>query len=255
VRFALLGDPVAHSRSPAIHAAALRACGIAGIYTARRVDVAGLYAAVAEVRAGALSGANVTMPFKRTAAAAADRLTADAAAAGSVNTLACEAGEVVGDSTDVTGLRDVWLRRGLPDGGPVLVLGSGGAAAAALVALQGRDVRVAARRTAAAAGLTASLGIGSAYPWGEPLPGAAVVNATPLGMEGEALPGGVVAGAVALVDLAYGPEPTPAVREALAASIPVADGIDVLVAQAARSFTRWTRHPAPLEVMEAAARS
>lgn len=255
MRLVLLGDPVSQSRSPAIHTAALAACGIEGIYTARRVDVAGLYRAVAEVRAGALDGANVTMPHKRAAAAAADRLTADAAAAGSANTLLRRSGEVAGDSTDVAGIRDVWERRGLPSDAPVLVLGSGGAAAAVLVALAGRDLRVAARRGAGAAEVVARAGFGGVLAWGTPVPGAVVVNATPLGMSGEPLPAGIVESAAGMVDLAYGAEETPAVRAARSAGLPVADGIDVLVAQAARSFEAWTGTPAPRRVMEAAARA
>ena len=254
MRLVLLGDPVSHSRSPSIHRAALAACGIAGTYTARRVDAAGVYRAAAEVRAGTLSGANVTMPHKTVAAGAADRLTRAAAAAHSVNTLLARDGEVVGESTDVGALTDVWGRRGLPGDVPVLVLGAGGAAAAAVVALRGRKVLVSARREAAAAALAAAHPGAVPHPWGAPATGAVVVNATPLGMDGEALPEGVMAAASGLVDLAYGPDPTPAVREAGRRNLPAADGIDVLVAQAARSFRLWTGREAPLAVMEAAAR-
>ena len=105
MRLVLLGDPVGHSRSPAIHRAALAAAGIEGRYEARRVDAAGVYRACAEIRAGDLAGANVTMPHKRTAAAAADRLAPEAARCGAVNTLVAEDGEVVGHNTDVGGLR------------------------------------------------------------------------------------------------------------------------------------------------------
>jgi len=92
-------------------------------------------------------------------------------------------------------------------------------------------------------------------PWGTGWAGAVVVNATPLGMEGESLPGGILDGAVGLIDMAYGAEPTPAVEHARRRGIPVADGLDVLVAQAAISFTWWTGVPAPIEVMRAAARN
>lgn len=249
MRLCLLGDPVAHSRSPAIHAAALAAVGIAGSYEARRVDGAGLAAAIAELRAGSLDGANVTMPHKTPAHRACEALDDDAARAGAVNTLAVRDGRLQGWNTDVAGMRD--LLAALPSA-PVLVLGAGGAAAAAIVAASG-SVRVSARspqRTAALAGVTGA----EPHPWGEPWPGAVVVNATPLGMHGEDLPSGVLRGAAGLLDLAYGPQETPAVRRARADGLPCADGVEALVAQAAVSFTLWTGVPAPRPVMVAAAR-
>jgi len=82
-----------------------------------------------------------------------------------------------------------------------------------------------------------------------------VVNATPLGMQGEELPPGVIEAAGGLIDLPYGTEPTPAVALARRRGLPVADGLDLLVAQAALSFELWAGGPAPLAVMEAAART
>ncbi|NIS28680.1 MAG: quinate/shikimate dehydrogenase, partial [Actinobacteria bacterium] len=76
-----------HSRSPAIHTAALAALGIDGIYEARQTDAAGVVAAVAEMRSGGLDGANVTMPLKRAALDAADSASVEAIRAGAVNTL------------------------------------------------------------------------------------------------------------------------------------------------------------------------
>ncbi|MGH8875321.1 MAG: shikimate dehydrogenase, partial [Acidimicrobiia bacterium] len=105
LRLVLLGDPVAHSRSPAIHRAALDALGIAGTYEARQVDAAEMSEAVDEIRRVDLDGANVTLPHKSMAARLADRLAPSALRAGSVNTLVREAEAVVGYSTDVDGLR------------------------------------------------------------------------------------------------------------------------------------------------------
>lgn len=256
MRLVLLGDPVAHSRSPAIQRAALAAAGILGSYEARRADAAGVYRTCAEIRAGTLQGANVTMPHKAVAAAAADRLAPAAARCGAVNTLVGEQGEVVGHNTDVGGLLAVWQRAGMPAGAPVLLLGGGGAAAAALVALAGARPAVATRRPGAGQALAEALGVAATgVPWGEPLAGAVVVNATPLGMQGEELPPGVVESAGGLIDLAYGPEPTSAVVLARRRGLPVADGLDVLVAQAALSFELWVGRPAPMAVMEAAART
>jgi len=255
VRLVLLGDPVAHSRSPAILRAALAAAGIEGIYEARRVDATGVYRACAEIRSGSLRGANVTMPHKRVAAAAADRLTATAGRCGAVNTLVGEAGEVVGENTDAGGLLLARERAGILPGLPVLLLGGGGAAAAALVAFAGSDLAVATRRAGAGVALAASLGVvASGLAWGRPRPGAVLVNATPLGMHGEPLPPGLVEEAVGLIDLPYGPDPTPATVAARGRGLPVADGLDHLVAQAALSFELWTGVEAPLAVMGAVAR-
>ncbi len=255
MRLVLLGDPVAHSRSPAIQRAALAAAGLPGLYEARRVDEAGLYRAVAEIRAGYLRGANVTMPHKRAAAVAADGVSAVAARCAAVNTLVREGAEVVGHNTDVGGLRAAWERAGLPAEGPVLVLGAGGAAVAALVALEGREIAIATRRAGAGGALAAAVGVRAAeIPWGRARPGAVVVNATPVGMEGESLPPGVVEESAGLVDLPYGSGPTPAAAAARRGGLRVVDGLDHLVAQAALSFELWTGIPASRAAMQAAIR-
>lgn len=254
LRLALLGDPVGHSRSPLIHAAALAALGMPGEYEARRTDEAGVRAAVDEMRRGALDGANVTMPLKRAALDAVDSASLEAIRAGAVNTLVLRSGAVTGENTDVGGIGDVVERGGFPPDTPVLVLGAGGAAAAAVLAFEDRAPAVSARRRDAAAVLAESTGVTvEAIGWGIGVPGAIVVNATPLGMGGEHIPRPVLEQASGLVDLAYGPEATPAAAWARG-RIPLADGLDVLVAQAARSFTLWTGTPAPIDVMERAAR-
>lgn len=247
MRLVLLGDPVEHSLSPAIQRAALDSTSLPGTYAARRVDEEGLRNAVEEIRRGDLDGANVTMPHKRAAADLCDRLTGDAGRAGAANTLVRVDGAVIGHNTDLAGIRDAWHARGLPGDVPVLVLGAGGAAAAALLALEDRRLSVSARRAGAGAGLAGRLGVDAReHPWGHGLPGAAVVNATPIGMHAEKLPDGVVTDACAILDMAYGPTETPAVRLLRSRGLPVADGADMLLAQAAASFRIWTgRSPDP----------
>lgn len=254
MRLVLLGDPVAHSRSPAIHAAALAALGLAGTYEARRVGVEGVAVAVDEIRSGALDGANVTMPLKPDALDAVDEASLEAVRAGAVNTLVLHNGAVRGENTDIGGLRDVWAAARMPDA-PVLILGAGGGAGAALVALEGREIFVSARRSEAADRLVGASGVrATPVAWERPVLGAVVINATPLGMSGEPLPGAVLEAAAGLIDLTYGSVRTPAVRWATG-RVPAADGIDHLVAQAARSFTLWTGLAAPVATMVAAARS
>lgn len=254
MRLALLGDPVARSRSPAIHLAALRSLGIPGSYEARRVDAAGLEEALAEIGDGTLDGVNVTMPLKRVALAAAGDASTLATRAGAVNTVSRRAGVVFGDNTDVAGIRDAWQRSELPDDVPVLVLGSGGAAAAALLAKEGSELLIASRRQGGGELLATRLGVAvTGVDWGSVVEGAVVVNATPLGMSGETLPPGIIEACAGLFDMAYGASPTTSVRQA--GQRPVVDGLDMLVAQAARSFEIWTGVPAPVEVMAVAARS
>ncbi len=253
MRLALLGDPVARSRSPAIHLAALRALRISGSYEARRVDAAGLEEAVVEVGDGTLDGLNVTMPLKGAALAAVDGASTLATRVGAVNTVSRRDGVVFGDNTDVDGISDAWGSSEMPDDAPILVLGSGGAAAAALLALEGSELLIASRRRGGGGLLATRLGVvATEISWGSVVEGAVVINATPLGMNGESLPDGVVEGSVGLFDMAYGTSATPSVTQAGAR--PVVDGIDMLVAQAARSFEIWTGVPAPVDVMAVAAR-
>ncbi|MFO7547245.1 MAG: hypothetical protein R6X29_00020 [Acidimicrobiia bacterium] len=255
LRFVLLGDPVDHSRSPAMHTAALRAAGLPGTYTARRVDAVGMRVAAGELRQGTIDGANITMPHKLLAARLCDHLDEPAARAGSVNTWTVDGGSLVGYSTDIEGIRAAWVRRRLPEG-PVMLLGSGGAAAAALVALEGRAIRLCARRVAAAHGLVSSTRVAAQVEtWGTPAADETVVNATPIGMQGEPLPDRVLDTAVGLFEMAYGPASSPAVEVMRSRHLPVADGIDFLIAQAEASFRLWTGEAPSTGVMEAAARN
>ncbi len=252
MRLVVLGDPVDHSLSPDLHNAALRTTGLIGSYERRRVDAAGMAAAVEDIRQGRLDGANVTMPHKALAAELADRLAVSAEKAGAVNTLVRVAGHAVGHNTDIAGIHAAWREAGLPDG-PVLVLGAGGAAAAALIALEEMPLSLSSRRPEKARELIAQTGIAaSVMAWGSSLQDAVVVNATPLGMEGETLPPGVLDEACGLFDMAYGRQSTPAVEAMRQGGRPVADGPAMLLHQAAAAFELWTGHRAPLEAMRQA---
>lgn len=253
-RLAVLGNPISHSRSPDIQNAALAAAGLDGEYVARLVDGPEMERVITELRSGKLDGVNVTMPLKGVAAALVDELTDDARRAGSVNTIVRQPdGELVGHSTDVTAMRRLWP---VTWPTPALILGAGGAAAAACLAATGRTLYVSARRPGAVPALSNRLGVSLVeVPWGCAVAEAVVVNATPLGMKGDSLPPRVVPLASGLVDLAYGPEETPAVARAQEAGIPTVDGIEFLVAQAADSFRLWTGRDAPIDAMVAAVRN
>ncbi len=253
-RFLVVGDPVAHSRSPVIHAAAHAFYGLEARYEALRVvDEAGLAEVASRIRSGEISGANITLPHKRAAFALSDRVVGPAATARSVNTWLAEEATLVGASTDIPGIVAVWDLRGFGEG-PVHVLGAGGAAAAAVVALSGFPLTISARRPQMADQILSETGVRAVVvPWGEPVE-AVVVNSTPVGMGGEHLPEAVVAGAIGFFEMAYGESPTPAFMDCANRGLPVADGLDLLVAQAALSFELWFGLPAPLDIMRKAAR-
>lgn len=251
MRLVVLGNPVDHSLSPSLHNAALDAAGLEGEYGRRNVDEAGMKLAVGEIRSGVLAGASVTMPHKELAYRLSDRRTATAERAQAVNTLVSANG-VVGHNTDVVGIQAAWEEAGLSSDGPALVLGAGGAAAAALLAVEGREIFVAARRREAADALIGRVGVAATVvEWGAPVSGSVVVNATPVGMQGESLDERVIGDASGVFDMAYGPAETPAVSAARRIGIPVADGQMMLLHQAAAAFELWTGHPAPLAAMRA----
>jgi len=252
LRLLVLGNPVDHSLSPTIHNAALAACRLEGTYDRRNVDAAGMEQAVAEMRSGELAGASVTMPHKELAAQLADRLSQTAQRAGAVNTLVRSNG-IVGHNTDVAGIRSAWAEAGLDTDVPVRIVGTGGAAAAALLALEGRDLILSGRRPDATAALLKRVGVAATVlDLAEAAPGTVLVNATPVGMNGEALPPHLIDHVVGLFDMAYGPAVTPAVQAASDGGIPVADGPMMLLHQAGAAFELWTGFPAPLEAMRQA---
>ena len=251
--FVLFGDPVDHSLSPVIQQAGLDAAGLIGSYRAIRVDPAGFRSGCEDLRSGAWHGANVTMPHKRLAFEEVDQRSSGAERAKSVNTIVVEGSRLTGHSTDIDGVRTVWQEAGLPQDGPVLVLGSGGAAAAALIALDSRELFVSSRRFEAVAEMAATIDVDvRPLHWGTAPPGAVVVNATPLGMKGESLPPGLIERSTGLLDMAYGGPPTPAVVTAGRMGLAHATGLDLLLAQATASFALWTGLPAPVEQMRAA---
>ena len=254
--FAVVGDPIGHSRSPAIHEAALRWNGIDGSYQPRRAGPAQMARIIEEVRSYQLHGVNVTMPNKRVAAGLADVLSDGARRAGAVNTLWCSRGRVYGDNTDSEGVRWAWSEGRLPRDTPVMILGAGGAAAAAALALEGTDLTISARNAQRAASLLEDTGVtGTVVSWGESLRGVAIINATPIGMRGETLPNAILDRAVGLLDMTYGGGQTPAVEAMRARGLPAVGGEYMLVGQAAAAFSRWTGAVAPFDVMLAAVHS
>ncbi|MGB7587648.1 MAG: shikimate dehydrogenase [Solirubrobacterales bacterium] len=260
-RLAVLGHPVGHSRSPAIHNAALAELGMAADWSYEAIDVApDRFTEHVEAMPGeGFVGANVTIPHKTAALALADVLSETAREIGAANTLSFAEGEIRADNTDADGFMDT-----LPEsasGKRALVLGAGGAGRAVVWALlrEGAGVDVWNRTELRSRDLCRELG---GRPVQVPEQGAygLIVDSTSVGLNGEdpftelpLAPDGFVPGQI-VVDLAYGERPNPLLLAAEAAGATTVDGIEVLVRQGARSFRIWTGRDAPLEVMRAAAR-
>lgn len=256
----VIGDPVAHSRSPAIHNAAFDALGLDWVYVAFPVARGGGAAAVRAVRALGLAGLNVTMPHKADAATACDDLTPVAAALGAVNTVVVDQdGALIGHSTDGPGfLRSLGDEGVDVSGRRCLVVGAGGAARAIAHALgdAGAGVTVAARRQDQARSAAALVRGGTAIPVEDVAVEGfdVVVNATPLGMHDEAPPfdPARLRSGQFVYDTVY-PAETPLLAEARARGARVAGGLGMLVHQGALAFELWTGSAPPLDVMRAAA--
>lgn len=257
--FAVLGDPVAHSASPAMHGAAFRALGLSAVYVTLRPTSEGVADTMrALARTG--GGGNVTVPFKVEAAAAADVRTPRVERLGAANTFWSADEALHADNTDVDGVLDAVRGLGVQaDGTPWLVIGTGGSARAvaaaaqelgAPLAVQSRDAGRAARFTAWAAGM----GVAPA----DARDCRVVLNATPLGLLPEdPLPSDPASHqhlAVAL-DLVYAPGGTRWMHAARSAGATAADGRHMLLAQGVAAFRRWfPRRAPPVEIMRAALR-
>ena len=255
----IIGDPVGHSRSPAMHNAAFDALGLDWVYVAFPVPRGQGAAAVQAVATLGLAGLNVTMPHKADAAAACDDLSSEAAALGAVNTVVNMDGTLAGHSTDGDGFLRALDDEGITVAGRrAVVLGSGGAGRAITHALGrvGAHVTVAARRPEAARSAAALAPGGVAVGVDELAVESfdVVVNATPLGMEGQPPPFDTdrLHADQFVFDTVY-PVETPLLREARARGLRAAGGLDMLVHQGALSFSLWTGVAPPLELMRAAA--
>ena len=256
---AVIGDPVRHSLSPAIHNAAFRATGLDWMYLAFEVPAGEAAGAVAAMRALGLDGLNVTMPHKAGVAEAVDRLSPVAAELGAVNTVAREGEVLVGHNTDGDGfVASLRAEHGFdPASRRCLVLGAGGTARAvvrALGAAGAAEVVVVARRGEQAAIAAALAGRAGRVGEAADSQGAdLVVNTTPVsdqlppGLEPSWLgPGQVV------VDVVYQPRVTALLLAAGAQGAATANGVGMLVHQAALACELFTGRPAPVTQMKKA---
>jgi shikimate dehydrogenase len=245
-RYALIGNPVSHSKSPRIHAAFARATRQALEYTRIESPLDGFAATVQAFRAAGGRGANVTLPFKAEAfALCGERISPRARAAQAVNTLIFDGEGMLGDNTDGIGLvNDLRNLQRQVTGRDVLVMGAGGAAQGVLgPLLAGQPASlVLANRSAdkarAVAARFGAAGVGYAELKGRQFD--LVINATSAGLSGEAPPvsSGIFRPGALAYDMVYGRD-TPFLAMARAAGAAASDGSGMLVEQAAESFFLW----------------
>lgn len=268
----VIGWPIAHSVSPAMHNAAFRVLGLDWCYVPFPVRPERLTQAVEGVRGLGLAGVNVTVPHKQAMLSLVDDLTSEARAVGAVNTVIVKGDLLVGHNTDVGGFLRALEEVGFEARGcSALVLGAGGAARAVVYALMrvGAQVTLLNRTADRAHGLAhefAALSRGARIEAGpldfQTLRQAAprarlIVNATSLGMWPEVDTSPWIAGVsfpaeAFLFDLVYNPRETLLMRQARAEGARAVDGLRMLVHQGAEAFELWTGVRPPIEVMYAA---
>lgn len=265
----LLGNPVKHSLSPAMHNAAFRHLGMDMNYMAFQVEPEGLIRALEGLKALGCRGANVTIPYKEEIFALADWLDPSARELGAVNTLVFRGGAICGYNTDVAGVEQV-IRLLAPEGKAALLLGAGGAARAAALVLARRGFapltitnRTRSRAERLAADLEAIIGrsVAQVLPWGE-VPERdpdIMVNATSLGLDANPWPEELLQEYLAsaargkVLDLVYSPTgETGLVAAARSRGMEAQGGEGVLLYQGAEAFRLFTGREAPVEVMGAA---
>ncbi len=257
---AVIGDPVDHSRSPAVHNAAFAATGLDWVFVALRVTGGDAGVALDAMRSMGFAGLSVTMPHKEAVARLVDRCTPLADRLGAVNCVVRDGDVLVGHNTDASGFAR-WVTDGGGDlnGAVLAVLGAGGAARAVVAgALDAgaKEVLVVARRPERAQRV---LELDPARcrlaPAAEVAQAAVVVNATPVGMAaspGMPVPSSALRPEQVVADLVYYPVETELLRAAREVGARTLDGRGMLVHQAADAFTLWTGVPAPLAAMLAA---
>lgn len=272
----IIGHPLEHTLSPAMHNAAYEVMGVDCVYVPLHVvDECDLLVVLAAVRSLPFVGVNVTMPYKETVLCLCDEVAETATLAGAVNTIQCHDGRLIGYNTDGRGLVEALAAdAGFdPSGRNVVLLGAGGAAAAALISLalahangitvlnrdEGRARALVDRVSGQLAG--AELSSGSLTDDAELAVREAdlVVNATPLGMHAgdpSPVPASWLRRGQVVADMVYGPLTTSLVSAAQEAGAVALDGLGMLVCQGATAIEIWHAEAgvqAPRDVMRAAA--
>ncbi len=250
-KYCVIGNPIAHSKSPEIHPVYARQTGQDLVYERCLAPLDGFAATVQRLVAEGYRGANVTLPFKIEAAGVCTRLEERARAAGAVNTLIFANGEIVGDNTDGAGLvADITRNAGVAIAGKrILLLGAGGAARGALLPIiqQGpREIVIANRTVATAEALARDFGR-----YGVPIRATGftdvagsfdiVINGSSSSLAGDVppVPAGVFGPGSLALDMMYGSQPTVFMECAARHGAAARDGLGMLIEQAAEAFAIW----------------
>lgn len=263
--FAVIGDPVEHSLSPAMHNAAFSHLGVNAVYVAMHVVPKDLAVAMEGVRSlGGIAGLNVTIPHKQATLPLMDELDGTARTVGTVNTVINRQGKLVGYNTDVYGFSHALERLvGSTKGMKVVVLGAGGASLAVVQAFDGSNKLVVLNRSVENAQKIAGLAR-TAKATALSLNGQNIqeslrdadllVNATPLGLHGEnPVQEGLLRKDLAVFDLTYQKgRATALVESARKIGAKAADGKELLLYQGVKAFELFTGKPAPIDVMRRA---
>jgi shikimate dehydrogenase len=251
--YAVVGNPVGHSLSPAMHNAGFEALGLNAVYVPLQAADADDFITFA--KAEGLRGASITAPFKVALLSRVDDVEPLASRVGAINTIVVRDGRWFGANTDVHGFIAPLVGRMALKGTRAAVLGAGGAARAVAVALleQGAAVSVCARRGDAARDVAEAAGArAGTFP---PKPGSwdVLVNTIPLAEDSDESPmAGVALDGEIVFDLVYAPAETPLLAQARADGCMTIGGIEMLVAQAEKQFEMWTGQRPPAGLFQAA---
>jgi shikimate dehydrogenase len=250
-RYAVIGNPIGHSKSPQVHALFAQQTQQVMVYERLLAPLDNFAGAVRDFVAQGGRGANVTVPFKLEAFALAQELTPRAQSAGAVNTLSFSAGRIKGDNTDGIGLvRDIMINAAVPlKGRSVLLLGAGGAARGVILPLIEANIAslVIANRTQdkareLAQHFSSSTVTVSASTFGQlDRPFDVIINATSASLSSDLppVPDAVFGPATLAYDMMYSAQPTLFMQHAAQRGAQVRDGLGMLVEQAAESFYIW----------------
>lgn len=266
----VIGKPVGHSLSPAIHNAAFRTSGLNFVYLAWQVDAIG--DAIKGLRAlGNFRGASVTIPHKVAAMQFLDQVEPTAKRIGAINTIVAEKGELIGYNTDATGALRALRESGVDlKGRRIVVLGSGGAARAiafalaaesgagklTLLGIEDSERTMLAQDIRSAAALTVEDACLDESTLSRVLPDSQVlIHCTPVGMspktEATCVPASLLHPGLAVMDIVYNPRETQLLKNAKRVGCKTIPGLDMFLNQAVTQFELWTGQPAPVAVMRA----
>ena len=257
--YCVLGNPISHSLSPAMHNRAFAHRNRDAVYLA--FQVTDLKAAIAGIRALGIRGASITLPHKTAVMPLLDEVDPAAAAIGAVNTIVNRAGKLVGKNSDSCGAMDALQTQTSITEKAVLIVGAGGAARAVGFGIRklGGQIAVTNRSTPAGEELAADLG-GTFLPMGE-LAAATfdiLINTTPVGMHPQTdacpVPLDILRPELVVMDIIYNPLETRLLAAASRAGCKTVDGLTMFVNQGARQFEWWTGEQAPVEIMRQAVR-